>query len=219
MIRCPPKWGNSTLRIGQLVCTIPPWSREGGGMGTVWLVRIHCPSDMTYEVAFPAGWVGDETAALNDGRRLAPLPERVVNSGGVASGTVERELRVARAIINALPRNPGGGRPPSTLLKTEIASLRRFGRFGQKVYFRVKSVSARCSTPTRKSPRLPQAAAAAPAEPIRNDVEGSAAGRGVGFHPYFSLTLRVPAWHARPGKEVRACHAFASNLTSQPLTP
>ncbi len=78
-------------------------------MGTVWLVRIHCPSDMTYEVAFPAGWVGDETAALNDGRRLAPLPERVVNSGGVASGTVERELRVARAIINALPRNPGGG--------------------------------------------------------------------------------------------------------------
>lgn len=100
--------GSATLRVGQLVGVIPPWSRDGGGMGTVWLVRIHCPSGMTYEVAFPAAWAGDENAALDDGRRVAPLPERVVSSGGVASGTVKQELRVARAIINALPRDPGG---------------------------------------------------------------------------------------------------------------
>jgi hypothetical protein len=104
--------GSARLRPGQLVCALPPWSPTGGSMGTVWLVRIGCPSGIVYEVAVPAGWLGDKTAGVDERhRRAAPLPERIVQTRGVAVGTLERELGTARAIVNALPRNPGGATP------------------------------------------------------------------------------------------------------------
>ena len=140
---------SSVYRAEQLSVGFQPGAPADAPIGTAWLVRIHCPSGMTYEVAFPAGWVGDETAAVDDEtaavdnrrRRAAPLPERIVNCTGVAAGKVERELRTARAIVNALPRNPGG-RPPDPvddILRT-IWSIRATGvtptrtRVAQQLY-------------------------------------------------------------------------------------
>ncbi len=134
--------GSATLRAGQLLCALPPWSSHGGATGTVWLVRIGCPSGVIYEVAFPAGWLSDETAAVDERRRRAtPLPERILNSTGVASGTVERELRAARTIVNALSRTPGG-RPPDPVddILTTIRKIQANGdtpsktRVAQEIY-------------------------------------------------------------------------------------
>jgi hypothetical protein len=104
--------GSAVLHPGQLVCALPPWSATGGGMGTVWLIRIGCPSGMVYEVALPAGWLGDEATAVDERRRRATsLPERILRTSGRSATTIQRELGVARRIVNALPRNLGGQEP------------------------------------------------------------------------------------------------------------
>jgi hypothetical protein len=121
--------GSATLRPGQLACALPPWSTTGGPLGTVWLVRLFCPSGMVYEVALPAGRVGDEAAAVDEmGRRVSPLPERMLESRGVAPGRIARELRTAREIINTMSRNPGG-RPPDPVddIVTAIRQVRANG--------------------------------------------------------------------------------------------
>ncbi|CAA9547513.1 MAG: hypothetical protein AVDCRST_MAG43-782 [uncultured Thermomicrobiales bacterium] len=100
--------GNAAYLEGQLICALPPWSPTGGPTGTVWLVRICCPSGMVYEVAFPAGWIGDLDAGIDDrGRRTSPLPERMVETQGIGATVLGQELRTARRIINAMPRNVG----------------------------------------------------------------------------------------------------------------
>ncbi len=60
------------------------------------------------------------------------MPERVVAMGGVAAGTLERELRTAREIVNALPRNPGGAKAidpddDAATIRTAIRALRADG--------------------------------------------------------------------------------------------
>jgi hypothetical protein len=68
------------------------------GSGSLWLARVRCPSGMVYEAALPAGLIGDDTR---------PQPDRTTRPPS-AMDTYSREVRVARAFVNKLPRNPGG---------------------------------------------------------------------------------------------------------------